>query len=389
MSSQPPDKCLAYQMDKLFELVFIHTMPDVNEKVKKNFKTPFQIMHYLQSLVSVVLDSQQPSPAGAHFREHLHSLLFKHKSNLVEHLIDCLEVVVPNEAVAARPGHKDDVVALGVMGTLKLRVEGMACGAVPEGSRRADVVMIESLQLQAQILSLIAGVLRAAWCICVDHAPSSSEHPNCTWHAELGYAPYLLWRFLRSDTAGKPAIRFDDSRSLYARILDNMQHRATGSGGDDMGTLFKILHTKTTSALKLALLSSLDMGWERAECKLQQPQSKVMFSLAVACILTLDTMRGTEPGNDVRNETCTVLECLASRHASSLLPQPLSLGSTSSTGQLEINDASGWPNSGKLSTWDTDVRQRGTQFTCFTGTKVQILTQLPRSRCRSVLVRGV
>ena len=156
-----------------------------------------------------------------------------------------------------------------------------------------------------------------------------------------------------------------------------------------MGTLFKILHTKTTSALKLALLSSLDMGWERAECKLQQPQSKVMFSLAVACILTLDTMRGTEPGNDVRNETCTVLECLASRHASSLLPQPLSLGSTSSTGQLEINDASGWPNSGKLSTWDTDVRQRGTQFTCFTGTKVQILTQLPRSRCRSVLVRGV
>jgi hypothetical protein len=59
-------------MDKLYELVFSQTQQAVNDKVKSNFKTPFQILHYLQSLVSVVLDSDKPTNATAHFWKHLH-----------------------------------------------------------------------------------------------------------------------------------------------------------------------------------------------------------------------------------------------------------------------------------------------------------------------------
>lgn len=63
---------LSAAMDRLYLLVFSHSLPGVNEKVKSNFKTPFQMLHYLQSLVSVVLDSEKPTDATAHFWKHLH-----------------------------------------------------------------------------------------------------------------------------------------------------------------------------------------------------------------------------------------------------------------------------------------------------------------------------
>ena len=48
--------CLQVCMERLFDLVFAHTLPGVNETVKASFKTPLETLQYLQSLVGVVLD---------------------------------------------------------------------------------------------------------------------------------------------------------------------------------------------------------------------------------------------------------------------------------------------------------------------------------------------
>ena len=49
---------LSTRMDELFNFVFTSNLPNINDRVKANFKTPFQTLHYLQSLVSVVLGEQ-------------------------------------------------------------------------------------------------------------------------------------------------------------------------------------------------------------------------------------------------------------------------------------------------------------------------------------------
>jgi hypothetical protein len=67
-------RALSVCMDKLFDFVFTTSLPGMNERVKTPFRTPFQTLHYLQSLVSVVLGSETPAccPATEKFWEHLH-----------------------------------------------------------------------------------------------------------------------------------------------------------------------------------------------------------------------------------------------------------------------------------------------------------------------------
>jgi hypothetical protein len=68
----PLPATLAGSMDRLFDLVFSSTTTGMNEKVKANFKTPLQTLTYLQSLVGIVLDDEEPQPASIHFWKHLH-----------------------------------------------------------------------------------------------------------------------------------------------------------------------------------------------------------------------------------------------------------------------------------------------------------------------------
>ena len=93
---------LTARMDALFDLVFTESLPGINERVKASFRTPFRTLHYLQSLVSVVLgaderdDADEPActPATQKFWTHVHNLLFDSDKNVLEHLFDCLEVYV-------------------------------------------------------------------------------------------------------------------------------------------------------------------------------------------------------------------------------------------------------------------------------------------------------
>ena len=65
----------AKETDELFALVFSpDTLPGVNSTVQASFKTPLQTLHYLEALVSAVLDSDKPKPPAAklHFWKHLH-----------------------------------------------------------------------------------------------------------------------------------------------------------------------------------------------------------------------------------------------------------------------------------------------------------------------------
>jgi hypothetical protein len=65
----------ATETDELFALVFSpDTLPGVNSTVQASFKSPLQTLHYLEALVSAVLDSDKPKPPAAklHFWKHLH-----------------------------------------------------------------------------------------------------------------------------------------------------------------------------------------------------------------------------------------------------------------------------------------------------------------------------
>lgn len=64
----------AHETDRLFELVFTQTLPGINSTVKASFKTPLQTLHYLEALVSVVLETDEPKPPDAKldFWKHLH-----------------------------------------------------------------------------------------------------------------------------------------------------------------------------------------------------------------------------------------------------------------------------------------------------------------------------
>ena len=73
-TAAPDPRELSVRMDKLFDFVFTASLPGMNERVKTPFRTPFQTLHYLQSLVGVVLGSEEPacSPATEKCWEHLH-----------------------------------------------------------------------------------------------------------------------------------------------------------------------------------------------------------------------------------------------------------------------------------------------------------------------------
>ena len=64
----------AHETNRLFELVFTQTLPGINSTVKASFKTPLQTLHYLEALVSVVLETDEPKPPDAKldFWKHLH-----------------------------------------------------------------------------------------------------------------------------------------------------------------------------------------------------------------------------------------------------------------------------------------------------------------------------
>lgn len=251
---------------------------------------------------------------------------------LLEQLIDCLEAVVPGAVFAAGVGGEDDTVVLPMEHVdMVLRVKGLACSSVPRGSADRDrVAIIESLELQAQILSLIAGVLRAGWRLSAQSA-GQEEIGNRKWHPELGFAPHVLWRCMAcKDDSGKNEVKFDGPLTLCARILDVSQYCAQGSGGGDLGTLYKLLRNKICSALKLALLSSFDLGWEGGESKMLHDvedapkghwvssdagnlSSKVVSALLIARVLTLDSTRSEDPTEIVRR-TSEALQLLADRY---------------------------------------------------------------------------
>jgi hypothetical protein len=235
-------------------------------------------------------------------------------ANVLEHLFDCLDAVVPAEDLAASekmtpaPGADSadqyDIKVRDVHERpyLVLRVSGLPCVAARGKSDRQNpaavssdcqrVAIIECLQLQAQILSLIAGLLRAGWRL---NAWRAGGEGRSRWHQQLGFFPYVLSRLMwRADAEepdaaeprcavrasataprcwrGKGEAKFDgcDAKfTLWSRISYASQHfvqekKERGAPG----TLYKLLRNKINSALKLALLSSLDMGWEGEESKL-------------------------------------------------------------------------------------------------------------------------
>ena len=202
------------------------------------------------------------------------SLLFD--KNVLEHLFDCLEAVVPAADDSARQSGRaqadaDGDVRLQIFNEqeyLVLRVQGLPCAAVRGALCRnyRSVAIIECLQLQAQIMSLIAGVLRAGWRL---HAWQAGGGGGCKWHhQQLGFFPYVLWRLMKSKEGDAKLDGPEAKFTLWTRIAYSSQWFEQDNVGDTNSALYRLLRNKINSALKVALLSSLDMGWEGGESKL-------------------------------------------------------------------------------------------------------------------------
>ena len=164
---------------------------------------------------------------------------------------------------------------------LKLNVHGLACGEAGQsssGPRGIRVAEIECLELQASILALIGGVLRAAWRLKLWEGDKDSfeesglkARPERHWHHILGFAPYVTWRFMdpKNPEVSQACSDFENKEALWVRIFEVCDHysRVGARSGDDLEKLLMILDNKIKSAVKLAFLCSLDIGWEGGECK--------------------------------------------------------------------------------------------------------------------------
>ena len=254
----------------------------------------------------------------------------KDEPRLLEHLFDCLESVVPSAASTAT-GSEGGTVQVGdnvSAEALVLHVSGLGSATAGQAGAASDrVAVIMALEWQFMLLSLIAGVLRAAWRLSTWQEGGRRRK----WHHELGFVPYVLWRLMASkDDKGLPHANFHARLALSGRILDVSlfySSQETG-GGVDMRALFKVLRNKILSALKLALISGLDMSWEAGEtvrsCTLHDgegaPQnhwvpkdspfpSRVVAALMLARMLTLET--SARPGNVLIAQTNEALGQLA------------------------------------------------------------------------------
>ena len=107
---------------------------------------------------------------------------------------------------------------------LVLRVSGLPCVAARGKSDRQNpaavssdcqrVAIIECLQLQAQILSLIAGLLRAGWRL---NAWRAGGEGRSRWHQQLGFFPYVLSRLMWRADVEEPDAALTEPRSVSLR----------------------------------------------------------------------------------------------------------------------------------------------------------------------------
>ena len=263
----------------------------MNERVRDGFQKPSEILGFLEALVSVVAqgdDPRQGEPQVDDNWERLYSALAPSAGpGLIDRLFDCLDSLAPcqNCPCSVRRELPVDEVHVGFADRRHtLCVDGLSCYALRGGSsERVDVrvALAEAIQRQVQILNIITGINRVAWRLAAwkEAGGTSPEIPH--WHRQLGLLPRVVHRFL------KASCNESGAGHLLARLYQ-MSLCTAGSGDaiDENDYLVLCLRAKLLTAVKITLLSPWDHMFEE-RCA----QTPALLPSHVASLLTLRILR--------------------------------------------------------------------------------------------------
>lgn len=240
----------------------------MNERVRDGFQKPSEILGFMEALVSVVAqgdDPQEGEPQVNDNWERLYSALAPAQNGaagLIDRLFDCLDTLAPCQNCPCTVRRELPVNEVHVGSADRrhtLCVEGLSCFALRGGTgERVDVrvALAEAIQRQVQILNIITGINRVAWRLAA-WGESSGKQRIPHWHPHLGLLPRVVHRFLKSNCTESGAA------PLLARLYQ-MSLSTAGSGDaiDENDYLILCLRAKLLTAAKISLLSPWDDKFE-------------------------------------------------------------------------------------------------------------------------------
>ena len=192
-----------------------------NLHIGQEFEHSREIFGYLQSTIAVVSRTDAPSLGDGHYRPWLRLMQYlfglgahsKDKSTgLLEVLFDTLDSLLPMEHVRKTETTSRPSAVCSVEGdilnvvfelstehsnerkTFSWNLKGLVSSVIGENQEKIlpAKIICESLQLQIEILHIIAATLRIVWKI-IEWKESADKAPE-HWHPQLGYLPRVLQR---------------------------------------------------------------------------------------------------------------------------------------------------------------------------------------------------
>ena len=204
-----------------------------NEKLEnlrhaQDFEQPREVIGFIQALLASVSRTEAPKPADPHHRQWLRLQQYvtgnaggsqARKRGMLEILFDSLDSLLPQERFerSARPnswtvdGDRLEIqLNFGPDRTEEREIfswnlKGLSC--CPSEKNRSKVVpmsaVCEALQLQVEILHIIAALLRLSWKVSEWKGGDADSAKIEFWHPQLGYLPRVLQRFYSCGTQNR------------------------------------------------------------------------------------------------------------------------------------------------------------------------------------------
>jgi hypothetical protein len=270
----------------------------MNERVRDGFQKPSEILGFMEALVCVVAQGDDPKhgePQVDDNWERLYSALAPSQgggAGLIDRLFDCLDTLAPcqNCPCSVRRELPVDAVNVGSADRRHtLCVDGLSCYALRGGTgERVDVrvALAEAIQRQVQILNILTGINRVSWRLAAWSSSSAASQQSIPhWHPHLGLLPRIVHRFFRAANCNSRG-----AASLLARLYQlSLCTAGSGDAIDENDYLVLCLRAKLLTAVKTTLLSPWDDKFEERCAHLKPPPAPARFvgGAQVASLLSL------------------------------------------------------------------------------------------------------
>ena len=261
-----PPRIFADEVEALRGLLFNGVLQ--NEHNIDDFARPRALLGYVQALISVVLRTRPDSEPRSWTQ--LSSALqgvrragASPERGLIDVLFDCVESLLPQKKElafngVARSQGRDQVdipLWLGMergdeQEVCTLYISGLSCCSSDNQQAPSTIAAVcEALQLQLEILHIIACALRVVWSMPDDAGPKIRG-----WHQELGLLPTVLRRLYVSDPDSGD---MDQQRMLiWSNVIQRI--RLCEKLKDD--PLVECLADHVQDAVRTVLISALEYG---------------------------------------------------------------------------------------------------------------------------------